>query len=106
TNYRLLRRPAYGYGDRERGWRGGYGGEYPRARDNRSGFRRDPESDFSSDYGYGQRQFSGRSDRAGDLRRARRDWDEDRYGREEERGFWDRAGDEVASWFGDDDAER
>ena len=24
----------------------------------------------------------------------------------DERGFWDRASDEVASWFGDDDAER
>jgi len=29
----------------------------------------------------------------------------DRGGRDE-RGFWDRASDEVASWFGDDDAER
>lgn len=26
--------------------------------------------------------------------------------RAHERGFWDKAGDEVASWFGDDDAER
>ena len=30
-------------------------------------------------------------------------YDRDRRG---ERDFWDRAGDEVASWFGDDDAER
>ncbi|SEP97687.1 BON domain-containing protein [Faunimonas pinastri] len=28
------------------------------------------------------------------------------YGRGEERGFWDRASDEVSSWFGDEDAER
>ena len=37
-----------------------------------------------------------------------RGWDRDRSsGRgRDERGFWDRAGDEVASWFGDDDAER
>jgi osmotically-inducible protein OsmY len=28
------------------------------------------------------------------------------YNQGEERGFWDRASDEVASWFGDDDAER
>ena len=37
-----------------------------------------------------------------------RRWDRDRSsGRaRDERGFWDRAGDEVASWFGDDDAER
>jgi hypothetical protein len=31
---------------------------------------------------------------------------QDQRGRRDERGFWDRAGDEVASWFGDDDAER
>jgi len=42
-------------------------------------------------------------------------WSDDRSGREwrgdnrsgrDERGFWDRASDEVASWFGDDEAER
>ena len=27
-------------------------------------------------------------------------------GREDDRGFWDRASDEVSSWFGDDEAER
>ena len=27
-------------------------------------------------------------------------------GRRDDRGFWDRASDEVASWFGDDDADR
>ena len=31
-----------------------------------------------------------------------RGWDRDR----EDRGFFERAGDEIASWFGDDDAER
>jgi hypothetical protein len=38
-----------------------------------------------------------------------RDWrgDNRRFeGRHDERGFFERAGDEVASWFGDDDAER
>lgn len=29
-----------------------------------------------------------------------------RYGRERDRGWWDKTSDEVASWFGDDDAER
>jgi len=29
-----------------------------------------------------------------------------RSGRRDERGFFERAGDEIASWFGDDDAER
>jgi hypothetical protein len=34
-------------------------------------------------------------------------WSDDRFGRgRDERGFWDRASDEIASWFGDDDAER
>jgi hypothetical protein len=34
-------------------------------------------------------------------------WSDDRFGRgRDERGFWDRASDEVASWFGDEDAER
>jgi hypothetical protein len=36
-------------------------------------------------------------------------WSDDRADRRrgrDERGFWDRASDEVASWFGDDDAER
>jgi hypothetical protein len=43
-----------------------------------------------------------------------RGWDRDREGRDwgrgrnerDERGFFERAGDEVASWFGDEDAER
>lgn len=38
-------------------------------------------------------------------------WPDDRFGRDfrgrdEDRGFFERAGDEIASWFGDDDAER
>jgi hypothetical protein len=33
-------------------------------------------------------------------------WRGDNRGHRDERGFWDRASDEVASWFGDDDAER
>ena len=48
-------------------------------------------------------------------RQSERDFDRDRdwrgnhpryEGRRAERGFFDRAGDEIASWFGDDDAER
>ncbi|MGI8704945.1 MAG: DUF2171 domain-containing protein [Sphingomicrobium sp.] len=37
------------------------------------------------------------------------DHDRERYqgrGSDEDRGFFERAGDEIASWFGDDDAER
>lgn len=37
----------------------------------------------------------------------RSQWSDDRFGHgRDERGFWDRASDEVASWFGDEDAER
>src|SRR4051794_19232956 len=35
-----------------------------------------------------------------------RGWDRDRGRGSEDRGFFERAGDEIASWFGDDDAER
>ena len=40
-----------------------------------------------------------------DDRSRERGWDRDRSGRDD-RGFFERAGDEVASWFGDEDAER
>ncbi|HEX6661283.1 MAG TPA: DUF2171 domain-containing protein [Sphingomicrobium sp.] len=33
-------------------------------------------------------------------------WRDEPHGRRDERGFWDRAGDEISSWFGDDEAER
>ena len=32
--------------------------------------------------------------------------DAQRTWRRDDRGFFDRAGDEISSWFGDDDAER
>jgi hypothetical protein len=35
-----------------------------------------------------------------------RGWRGEDRGREGERGFWDRASDEISSWFGDEDAER
>ena len=38
--------------------------------------------------------------------RNERGWRGDNRGGRDERGFWDRASDEVASWFGDEDAER
>jgi hypothetical protein len=41
-----------------------------------------------------------------DDERSDRNWRGDDRGNRGERGFWDRASDEVASWFGDDDAER
>jgi osmotically-inducible protein OsmY len=47
---------------------------------------------YGADQGYRQ-----------DDRRGSGDWGQRERG---ERGFWDRASDEVSSWFGDDDAER
>jgi hypothetical protein len=44
-----------------------------------------------------------------DTRDERSRWRDERFeprGSRQERGFFERAGDEVASWFGDDDAER
>ena len=38
--------------------------------------------------------------------RTRRGRDRYERGGRDERGFFERAGDEIASWFGDDDAER
>ena len=55
-------------------------------RDERSRWRRD-------------RQFGDRNSRD-----QQRDWDRERGS--DDRGFFERAGDEIASWFGDDDADR
>ena len=57
--------------------------------DSRSGWR-EPRSRQSREYG--------------ENRSWGRDWDQDED--ERDRGFFERAGDEVASWFGDEDAER
>ncbi|HXG66297.1 MAG TPA: BON domain-containing protein [Blastocatellia bacterium] len=58
---------------------------------------------MASRYGYGR---SGRRYEAEEDRYGRRDrWGDDDRGREE-RGFWDRARDEVRSWGGDEEAER
>ena len=55
---------------------------------------REPRSRFSQE----NDRFEGRS-------QGRRDWDRDEDDRGD-RGFFERAGDEVASWFGDEEAER
>ena len=56
-------------------------------------YDRDERSRWSGDRT--DRNFRSDHDRSRDYR-----------GDRDERGFWDRASDEVASWFGDDDAER
>lgn len=104
---------GYGAGSGGRSFLGG-GSSYPTHEQDRD-FNR-----FSGDIGFGgggdvDRNQSSRYHQGynrGDSRGA------DVYGREgsryqqhpdnrgDDRGFWDRATDEVASWFGDDDAER
>ena len=120
------------YGQRDQGYsgyqraRGGYGGDYGRGDFGRRDYAR---GDYDrSRYAQGD-EYHGSY--AGDGRRfldvgSRRDWDDDnrraaygrydydrsRYGRApqgydyDDRGFFARAGDEVRSWFGDEDAER
>lgn len=67
-------------------------------RDERSRWSKDRSDDRSG------RDFRGDNFRAQD----RGDYRGDRFerGGRDDRGFWDRASDEVASWFGDDEAER
>jgi osmotically-inducible protein OsmY len=104
TNYRLRNAsgPA-GYGQRSPGY-GNRGDGYSDRPGNWSGdWQRDLRGDFSSNYESGSRY--GRGDRGRDPAEARRNWNEDRSDRGE-RGFWDRASDEVASWFGDEQAEQ
>lgn len=109
-------------GGQERGGRQGYwGGGWENEHDERSrygnpiggsGFERgynqsrndysQQRSNYPSGYRSGESYGSGRD----------YDYDRDRYGRgsqgygNEDRGWWDRASDAVASWFGDEDAER
>jgi len=114
-----------GYGERDYrpdNWGGrethGSGRDYYGGRDDRG-------SDQGRDYSrgsYGQGRFgSGDHDRGGNYGRSDYDRDQGRggdrsggrdYGRQpqgydyQDRGFMARAGDEVRSWFGDEDAER
>jgi osmotically-inducible protein OsmY len=88
-------RDEYGRGG---GYSGGFAGGFGRDEYGRGDFERGPGSwseDRSGDY---RREGFGRSSR---------DWNPGDYGRRgEERGVWNRASDEVSSWFGDEDAER
>lgn len=117
-------RQSGGYGARDSyGSQGNYGsqGTYGRGR---GGYGADQGRDtfgFGGDYqGYGQRDYGQRDrsfggDRSGYQRQTGYGRQEERgrgyAGRPqgydyEERGFFDRAGDEVRSWFGDEEAER
>lgn len=83
-NYGTDRDRSYGGGERQRDWNGD---------DQRGNFR---QQGSSWDRGGGQnhRDYGRQQGRPRD------------YGSPEDRGFFDRAGDEVRSWFGDDEAQR
>lgn len=115
--------PQYGGGYGEsRSSQGGYGdtgyGERPGARrfgeDQRSGgygSGMGPRADFGYERGgYGDRGRSnyerGYGDAGSRLPSGRSYGGGDRGYEQGGRGFWDRASDEVSSWFGDEDAER
>lgn len=112
-------------GGREReseryGREGYWGGGWENERDERSrygnpmggsGFERGYNQSSSGGYSQGRYNYPGGyrsgSERYGESYGERGyGYDRERSGRGDERGWWDRASDEVASWFGDEDAER
>lgn len=102
------RQGSYGY-DPE----GSFSGEYGQ-REGRSAYDRD-DDEWSRGGWQGSRSYSGNSPAFYGRSSYGSDWQRrsgGAYGRgqsergEEDRGWWERAGDEVRSWFGDEDAER
>jgi osmotically-inducible protein OsmY len=77
----------FGLRDSSYGGRGGYGGGYGSRRTGGYDYDADREFTLGSDYPTSERGFRG-SERGSD------------------RGWWDKTTDEVASWFGDEEAER
>jgi len=106
-----MRRYAHGdydRDDRNRGQGGdrGYGEDrsYGYERDRSMGERGYGGGGYGGGSGYGSRDDRNRS--SGDWGRGSNDWGSSSHRRSHERGWLERAGDEVASWFGDEDAER
>src|SRR6185503_9038511 len=108
-----------GYMRSERGYSGGGQQRYGSGQQNYGGGQQRYGSGQQR-YGSGQQRYGGGSTdygsqynyqggRSGERYGERgRDYEYDRgdYGPQEERGWWDRAADTVASWFGDEEAER
>ena len=100
---------------------GGYGsssGGGSQQRFGESSNRYSQRYDYPSDYpsrsmhsNQGERTFDYDRSRFGRGQEGGYEYDRDRYGQQggqggEDRGWWDRASDAVASWFGDEEAER
>lgn len=81
---------SYGRSGAERGYSEGLTGDYPQQQ------RYNYPTGFRSNERYGERSYGERG----------RGYDYDREDRQEGRGWLDRASDAVASWFGDEEAER
>ena len=102
---------GYDYGERARDYSRDYGSRYGRRRE-RDDEERDRIRSFDTDYGRTTSRFYGRSG----YDYGRDDYDERFEGRDDvrggrgrgrdERGWWNRAADEVMSWFGDEEATR
>ncbi len=75
--------------------------DYSQANQTHSYFRAD---DYGGD-NYSRSGFSGGSTRPSQMRGYGQS-SSGSYGRSDERGFFDKAGDEISSWFGDDEAAR
>jgi len=88
----------YGY-NRSREDNGDYGNRYSR-------------SNYGNDTGYNRTGYSDRNNYNNNYRSTNRNWQNDQHNsndrnnRNNDRDWWDKTRDEVASWFGDDDAER
>ena len=104
-----------GGGEEEPDYRG-YGGEQQRYGYGRSGYYSEPSrrgyrgrrsSQASGAYDYGRYEYGDRTREPYYQRGYEGEYrGRGGRGRGEERGFFERAGDEIKSWFGDDEAER
>jgi len=129
-----MRDPGYERQERYAGYERDYGRDYDRDYDRKFGYGRDTARDYgrgarnARDYGRDYERderdyYNARSPRNYDrgpygynYNERRNDWSLRRGAREaerparemrgRERGWWDRVTDEVASWFGDEEAER
>lgn len=79
------------------------GGGYRQRYNYPTGFR---SGETERTYGEGGRGYQDYGRRYGRGEGRDYDYERGRYGPAEDRGWWDRASDEVASWFGDEEAMR
>lgn len=96
---------GYGSGGSARDWHDVVGeDEEPGWPVFRGGMGRRGDWSRGEDWGYPRSAYGRREDRYGPVSfgRGSRDYEDE----EEDRGIFERAGDEIRSWFGDEDAER